>query len=358
MKLTKNGILRIYQRSFTDNAYRIKCNFNCSYCISNNMKVKQISFNKSHFLQTKLIWDRISKLDDKILAQVNFHGEFLIDKWGRKCAFYINKIPNVKVFEILTNNSVSPKIYLNEMDLKKSVFLCSFHPDSITLEKFINHCIQIKEAGGTVFSGLVFRPQIIKNIRKIHLLLKKNHIPLILQPFHTFGFKYYGKQYPQDYTEKERQLLKKYINYEEYHRFSVDLQKTIGLDCHAGVDSIQLFLDGTVRRCFTGNIGRPFKKKVGIKNLINAKFGLKINTLLRNNIIRNLIAKIEMKYRNDTSIFDLISGRVRLAEKPYPCHTFSCFSNTLFMHLNEFRKKYPFPEYLIDNYELLTINEI
>jgi len=352
VKLTKNGVLSVHFRDSTDNLSRLICNFKCSYCIINNLKIKERRFNKEDFQQTKFIWDLLSKIEDSIHVRINFHGEIFADKWAKECGFYINKISNVKVFEIITNNSINPKKYMDKLDLVKSSFNCSYHPEFITLENFINNCNILKKAGCEVFANMVCTPQIISKIPKIYNRFEKSDIELKLQAFQTHGFKYLEKQYPKDYTIKERKILKKYFDCKEGYEYSVERKRTKGLDCYAGVNMINIFLNGAVRRCFTGALGSYSKKKSKLKSMIPEKVRDKINLFLGGKIEKNFLRQVRGYIPMDHHLQDLISGKIRLEMNPYPCHENYCHPYAHFMHLKEFVGKYPPSERFIDNYEL------
>lgn len=80
VQLTKEGKLRINFRNSPYNNFRLQCNFKCSYCSQNCLKIKQIPFSLKHYQQVRIIWNELAKLDDQLLVRVNFNGETLIDK--------------------------------------------------------------------------------------------------------------------------------------------------------------------------------------------------------------------------------------------------------------------------------------
>ncbi len=354
VKLTKKGILRINFRNSPYKDFRLRCNFKCSYCFERGMKVKKYTFTKQHFQQTKSIWDELATIDDHIHIRINFQGETLIDKWAKECAFYINKIHNVKVFEIVTNNSVSPNAYLHNLDLTKSSFNCSFHPEFMSLKRFIENVLTLKKAGCAVFVNVVCIPQIIQKIPKIYSILKKYDICLKLQGFNTPCFTYIGKKYPKDFTAEERRILQKYFYSKEEYEYMINLKRTKGLDCFAGVDMINVFLNGSVRRCFTGEIWSFSQKKANDRNLFLDNIGNTINKFSNSFVQKFFINKIGRFFRNDINVKDLVSGKIKLKNEPYPCHENFCACNAHFIGLKEFREKYPLSDKFVDNYEFIN----
>lgn len=307
MKLTKNRELRINFRTDPENKRWPQCNFKCAYCTSTNLNVIQAPLNENHYQQAVYIWDKLATVEDEILVRVNLQGESLFDKVAKKCLFYINKIPNVKLFEIITNNSINPETYLHELDLTKTSFNCSFHPEFIPLKKFIKHLLIIKNNGCNVFANVVTTPQIIRKLPKLYSTFNKYDIHLKLTGLQTWGFQYNGKNYPWDFDAKQRRILKQYFDSIEEYEFMVELKRTKGLDCYAGVDMINVFLDGSIRRCFNGEIGQ---------------------------------------------IDDLISGKIKLKNDPYPCSFEICPCYADFIGLKEFREQFSLSKIFVDNYEI------
>jgi len=264
-------------------------------------------FTEEHFQQAKSIWDELAKIEDEIMVRINFQGETFIDEWAKRCCFYINKIPNVRICEFITNNSVSPETYLGRLDLRKTSFNCSFHPEFMSIERFIENALMLRRAGCNVFANICTTPQIIAMIPEINSTFREHGICLKLQGFLAFTFHYKGKRYPAGFTVEEHRILKQYFDSPEEYAYIVDLKQTKGLDCYAGVDMINLFLNGSVSRCFTYSIG---------------------------------------------SIKDLLSGKAKLKDDPYPCHEDMCPCYAHFIGLKEFRGKHTLSEKFVDNYDI------
>lgn len=305
IRLTKEGILRINFRAFADKRKKLRCNFRCSYCIQRNLKVTEHAFTDKEFQQAKKIWDMLSKIEDKVMVRVNFDGETFYDEWAKKCALYINRISNVQICEFITNNSVNPETYLDELDLTKTTFNCTYHLESMSIEQFIENALKLKYSGCDIFANICAVPQVIKKIPEIKSIFRKYDIALKTQVFTTPGYYYKGKKYPEDYTEEQRKFLKGAFDTEDEYEYSVNLKPTKGSDCWAGVDMINIFLDGSVKRCFTADIG---------------------------------------------NVKDLVTDRCKLEKKPYPCHQEQCPCYTHFIGLKEFRAKYPLSDRFVDNF--------
>ncbi len=352
VKLTENGILRINFRHSFFNEFRLFCNFECSYCIPRNQKVKPNIFTKFHLLQTKFLWDKLSKVDDNILVRVNFDGELLFDNWAKKCAIYINKLPNVKVLEIVTNNSIDPDRYLNEFIASKLSLHCSYHPEFILLSKFKENILKLKKAGCNVFVSLVCIPPIIKEIPKIYRFFKKYDINLRLQSFFTPNFRYLGKKYPREYTTEELKILRRNFYSHEEYKYFVEFNQTEGLDCYAGVDRISLSLDGTVLRCSSGEIGKYDNITTIRKKLNNLEITKWVYNRFLNKIYNILRKQFNFSILKVSNIDDLTSGKIKLKRSPYPCHKKYCASDADIIYLKEIRDKYHLSENFLDMYKM------
>ncbi len=363
VKLTKSGSIRINFRSCRDNQIKLRCNFDCSYCIRKFKRRRLHDFIKRDYLKTKEIWDKLTKIEDKIYARIIFDGELLINKWTRECVFYMSKLPNMEVLEIVTNNSINPKHYLSSLNLEKTSFSCSFHPEYISIQKFLKHIHILKTAGCHVYANIVCIPQIVKFIPKIINLFKKYDIILKLQAFMTPDIRYLVKKYPEAYNIEERKILKKFfINKEEYE-FFVEKKSTKGLLCYAGVDMLNLFLDGTIRRCFTGKICE-FYKYGGVKNnlrgnfsdLFPNKFRDNINTLTDQGVFRFLSRKIKKHINDEIDLDDLISGKIKLQRKAFPCHKNECLCTAHLIGLKHIRDKFLLSNNFVGMYNLTQIS--
>ena len=179
--LTKKNKLKIKYRFNADFKSVQRCNYNCSYCCFRNInKNKRIIFTKLHFEMAKSVWDNLALLNDDIYVKIIFDGEIFIDKWATKIAYYLNNIQNVKLLQFVTNNAINPKHYIYNLNPSKCVFNCSYHPEMVKIEKFIEHMQLLSNFGCKAWASLVCTPEIIRHLPKISNIFKKNGIALKL----------------------------------------------------------------------------------------------------------------------------------------------------------------------------------
>lgn len=300
MKLSKNGLIRINFRDShpTENS-RLKCNFKCSYC--NQREIIEYPFDDKHLENTKNIWNKLEKIEDDILVRINFDGETFIDKVATDCAAYVSHVKNVKVCEVITNNSINPERYLDKFDISKLSFNLSYHPEGITMERFLENCKVLQSKNIPFFVNMVVTPQIMDEFANIVSTFKENNIcfkpTLLLGP-------YEGKNYPDDYTEEHLSIIKNNYYTDLEFEYQNGKQSRDSL-CYAGVDMFNLFIEGTVMRCFGSEIGK---------------------------------------------IDELIDGSIKLKDEPYPCPFYQCTCYAHMIGLKEFRDKFKLDDKFVDHY--------
>ncbi|MFH1640372.1 MAG: hypothetical protein ABIA66_00240 [Candidatus Omnitrophota bacterium] len=320
MKLTTAGVLRVNFRDFIpDDKRRIRCNFSCNYC--NQAGVQEVDFSADDFFQICRLWDKLQIIEDRMLVKANFDGEIFADKWAQKICFYISNLPNVSRFEFVTNNSIDPEVYIRNIDPYKVVFNCSFHPDFISFEKFIEHIKKLNRYGSAAFATMVVASEragelnsIFNRFKNEGILLKpllllgryQPYVPLPLKRIHKNICRIIGAKtvFPQAYSKKDLDIIKQYY----YSALEFEYQygkKTKDELCFAGVDMINIYKDGTIMRCFGEKLG---------------------------------------------SVDDLLSGRLCLAKEPYPCFSETCQCPTHMIFLDNFRKRYRLCDDFLDHY--------
>ena len=158
--------------------------------------------------------------------------------------------------------------------------------------------------------------------------------------------------YPKDYSQIERKILKQYFYSSEEYDYLIDLKRTKGLKCYAGVDMINIFLNGIVRRCFTGQLGIEHKINNEFHHYIKNNLKKKIFNQLQKSFFNSSFKKLNTYFTNETSLNNIISGKINLISEPYPCHENICPCNAHFIGLKKFREKYKLSDIFIDSYEL------
>jgi hypothetical protein len=297
------------------------------------MRISQVTLTADDYAQACRLWDKLQILEDRLLVKVNFDGEIFADIWAQKICFHICNLPSVSRFEFITNNSVDPDMYIDSIDPSKTVFNCSFHPDFVSIDRFIAYIQKIKRHGSGVFATLVVTPQRVEQLNSIitrfkneGILLKpllllgryQLGIPQALKQIHKNICKFFGVKlvFPQAYSQKALNIIKQ--NYYSELEFEYQYgKKTKGELCYAGVDMINIYKDGTIMRCFGDSLG---------------------------------------------TVDNLLAGSLRLGKEPYPCLAETCQCPTHMIFLRAFRKRFKLSDDFVDHYnsgkELLYAEKI
>ncbi len=302
MRLTSGGTLRINYRNVQDPASRLVCNFKCSYCVTETPQRRP--YDASALRQTRRIWDALETLDDTLIVRVNFDGETLIDRWAIECVLDIAGRSNVARCEVITNNSIPPRRYLGRMDTRKMSFACSFHPEYITLNRFLGNLAALRDAGCPAFVYTVATPGALNGL-----------VPLV-ERFRSEGYDirieglmepYQGREYPQAYTADERSLLHEVFYSPEEFAYGIDAANPRGKPCYAGTDEITVTMDGRVARCYECEMG---------------------------------------------DVGELMDGTWTLPPDPQPCPEASCLCPAYHIYLAEFRERYTMLDAYADHYRI------
>jgi radical SAM superfamily enzyme YgiQ (UPF0313 family)/organic radical activating enzyme len=126
----------------------------------------------------------------------------------------------------------------------------SFHPEFISLTKFIQKLGVLKKNGFNPTVNFVPWPPLLSKMEEIKEGIEKSGCQLTLQPF--IG-QFEGRSYPQGYTEKERQYFN--IFNDECNLKTLDFKTTKASDstrgrlCRMGQNYCFINPDGSVSRC-------------------------------------------------------------------------------------------------------------
>ncbi len=327
MQLTSTGKLHVHFRGFpAGDRRRLRCNLRCSYC--NQQYVETIPFSREEFDRGRRLWDALEQVEDDIVTRINFDGETVFDPWARKIVGDISFRKNVVACEVITNNSMDPRKYLDQWDVPKMSFNCSFHPEQMTLTRFLANLDHLLAAGRPCFATVVAAPAVIPQLPSIAAALASRGVafrPQLLLGGYSRRFPRFAKRvlttlanrfrlgiYPERYTPEELGEIEKYFYSPEEFAYQLG-QQTEGCLCYAGVDMITVFLDGTVTRCFGGELG---------------------------------------------SVTELTTGAVSLRNEAYPCPFPRCQCPAYMIFLKEFRKRYPLAQEYADHYERTDNREL
>lgn len=178
-----------------------KCNYKCTYCHAPK-------HGQQNVVETEILGaDEWIKIWDDIY---DMYGECEINISGGEPSIYPNFFDIVKGIikkhkvEIVTNLSFDVLKVINDLNPERVRFACSFHPQHVDIEEFVKKIKQIKDREFIVTTNFVPWPPFIDKINLYKKIFEDNKINVVLQPF--VGV-YNGKQYPESYSDKEKEIL-------------------------------------------------------------------------------------------------------------------------------------------------------
>lgn len=237
------------------------CNYRCPYCWFNG--------KWHHFVKQNI---NLS-IDDLFRAWRSIYekyGPVHIDLIGGEPFIYpnfielIKQLSSIHTIGITTNLSIEVDNFVREIDNSKVKIVTTFHPLFADFDKFVKRALLLKEKGMTQLVNYLAYPPQIKFIRYYKEKFAGYRIPLSVM---TFWGQYNGKDYPQGYTQEERQLIEPYLGNREGEKFQLEPKLVKGRMCKAGQIYAIIKTNGSVFRC-----GGSHPELLG--NLFNDNFSL------------------------------------------------------------------------------------
>jgi len=217
------------------------CNYRCSYCFFEGKweeyKKRNVYFSPDEWLQYwKKIYDRYAPPYIVITGGEPFIYPRFIEliKKLSEISYHIN---------ISSNSSGDLNKFVEEIDPKKVSLSLSFQPEFDNLDDFIQRLFFIRRYKFDGCVNFVAYPPFLKDIESYRARFASIGESVKIIPF--FG-EYQGENYPEGYTQNERQLIGIDDNWFEKVRKKGSL-------CPAGQKTALIFPDGKVARC--GQIG-------------------------------------------------------------------------------------------------------
>lgn len=220
-----------------------KCNFRCPFCWFNTKWKEMEKLNRYLSVEEMVeVWKRIY---DK-------YGECHIMITGGEPSLYPNFIDIIyelsKIHTVKVTSQLSGDYYAfaEKIDPKRVNLDMNFHPLESKFEEFVGKVLALKKRG---FQGgvcyLAYPPQMDK-IKYYQEKFEKNNISFALA---AFWGTYNGKQYPQDYSEEEKEMIAPYLGDVSRIKYHLEGRKTKGKLCRAGNVYASIKANGVVTRC-------------------------------------------------------------------------------------------------------------
>lgn len=220
------------------------CNYRCPYCWWHDRWQELAKLNRYLSVEEHVkYWANI----------YNKYGPVHIEVLGGEPFIYpnfkelIKELSKMHTLGITTNLSTNIEDFAMQIDSSRVKINPSFHPVFSSFDTFIKKIKFLKEKGFTSnVSYLAYPPQ-IRLIDYYRHKFDREGIPLAIM---TFWGKYNGRDYPDGYTEGERNIIKDCLAERAGEKFQIIPKRDFkGKLCHAGQNYAVIQADGTVIRC-------------------------------------------------------------------------------------------------------------
>ena len=178
-----------------------KCNYRCTYCL--NGFEEPPGFKILTPEEWFSVWEDI----------YNKYGTVAMQITGGEPTVYPNFFEIMKGISKMHNLELQTNLFWDPKELIENVppehvsrVGGSFHPQYTEFEPFLEKIIRLREAGFKVEINYVAYPPILDEVEKCLNVAKEKEIQFSVI---SFQGEYLGKRYPENYTDKEKEALKR-----------------------------------------------------------------------------------------------------------------------------------------------------
>jgi len=239
------------------------CNYTCAYCNiirgRVNCSTEQTRHRIVELAVFKDIWDRIYDLYDSCAIRLTGGEPSIYPDFIKLVSFLTEK----HVVNINTNLSFDIYKFMEKLSHQNICLNVSFHPEFITIENLMVKLRVLLKNGYGCSVCCVGYPPFLKDMERYKEILAHDNIPFNISPF--MGA-YEGRNFPNDYNEDERSILRRIANDPEnkddvnkkWLDFRMNEEKGKDKICRMGQTYAIILPNGDVKRCCS-----PFTKKIG-----------------------------------------------------------------------------------------------
>lgn len=180
-----------------------KCNYSCSYCCFGGVAgVKE---------PLPTIYPGIDKWVGVWNNIYERYGSSEIHFAGGEPFFYpdfmelIERLSAIHTMEFSTNLFWNPDDFIKRIKPGRARIGVSFHPEFVNFETFFSKALKLKKAGFEVWVNYVAYLTAMKEMGRYKHEFEEYGILMSILPFRG---KYDGKEYPESYTQEEREHLR------------------------------------------------------------------------------------------------------------------------------------------------------
>ena len=243
-----------------------ECNYHCSYCFA--QKPLERSEFRRHSAQE---WE------EALLSIYRTHGKCRLLLTGGEPLLYPDAVDLVIHLSRYHHVSVGTNLWVDketlqrialESNLQNLMISSSFHLEHSSIDSFTEKCLLLKEHGVPNWSSAVAYPEYLDEMPGIKSQFEKKGLGIAFFPYVGLCN---GRNFPDEYSEEELSILRHLDGWHtiaDHARQSkkIELPRTKGILCYAGVRLISVDPKGDVRRCM------PVDRVIG--NLFAEDFSL------------------------------------------------------------------------------------
>lgn len=248
-----------------------KCNFSCNYC-GYGVKIKStkdfFKYLINFFDKSKKFIDPLENSHSLIRILRGTGRDWVIGLTGGEPFLYPKFVQLceelIKYYKIYvdTNLSITSRVreFAEKISPEKVEYICvSVHikewEKRNNLETLIKNILLLEEKKFNLYINYVMHPALIDRFKKDYDYFKSRGIIITPRPVKT---KYGGKNYPQDYSDSEKELILKHDPTAFERQVPIAVK---GRKCDAGKTLIVILSNGDVTRCIADKtvIGSIFK---------------------------------------------------------------------------------------------------
>lgn len=222
-----------------------RCNFRCPFCWFYGHWERLDKLNI--YLSVKEwddIWDRMYKRYGECHLMITGGEPFLYPNFIE----LIEALSKKYTIKITTNISGDIDTFARKINPERVCLDMNFHPLEAKLEPFIRKVLVLKKRG---FSGgvcyLAYPPQ----MEKINYFKEKFEKEGINFALAAYWGEYGGKNYPQDYTDEDKEFIAPFLGDPDRIKYHLNKKKTKGKLCRSGYIYASIKANGVVSRCGT-----------------------------------------------------------------------------------------------------------
>lgn len=178
------------------------CNYRCSYCFFAKRWERSAEKNRFPSLgQIFAAWDRIYKLYGSCHVHIAGGEPFIYPRFME----LLGHLGAHHTLEMSSNMSFDVDDFMRRIPPDKIKIDPSFHIEFSNKEKYIEKCVRLKSNGYAIGVTIVAYPKYLTRYVDIKKEFESNGIGVNLVPFRG---KIEDKEYPDNYTEEEKRILK------------------------------------------------------------------------------------------------------------------------------------------------------